>query len=112
MIHSTYLFPDRRGLMSEALISDPGSSLRRPTPGVEKAAFADTRANDFRPHGRISGMAGLRALPTVKPGQLWLVELPANSPDLSPLEHRALTQANVVIYDRSVVPTVADLLPL
>jgi hypothetical protein len=51
-------------------------------------------------------------LPTVQPGQLWLVELPATAPHFSPLEHQALTSANVVIYDRALAPTVARLLPL
>ncbi|HMD63971.1 MAG TPA: hypothetical protein VKF83_08375 [Stellaceae bacterium] len=53
----------------------------------------------------------MRALPTVQPGKLWLVEFPSTEPELSPLEYRALTTANVVIYDRILAPTVARLLP-
>jgi hypothetical protein len=55
---------------------------------------------------------GASELPVVRPGQLWLVELPATAPDFAPLEYRALSNANVVIYDRVLAPTVARLLPL
>jgi hypothetical protein len=48
----------------------------------------------------------------MRPGQLWLVEFPAAAPEFAPLEHRALRDANVVIYDRALAPTVARLLPL
>jgi hypothetical protein len=52
------------------------------------------------------------ALPAVRPGQLWCVELPPTDPVGWPLEYQALTTANVVIYDRSLEPTVAEYLPL
>lgn len=52
------------------------------------------------------------ALPTVRPGQLWLVEFPPTAPELAPLEYRALTASNVVIYDRALGATVARFLPL
>jgi hypothetical protein len=48
----------------------------------------------------------------MRPGQLWLVELPATAPEVAPLEYRALSNANVVIYDRALAPTVARFLPL
>jgi hypothetical protein len=48
----------------------------------------------------------------MRPGQLWLVELPEAAPEFAPLEHRALSNANVVIYDRALAPTIARLLPL
>jgi hypothetical protein len=48
----------------------------------------------------------------MRPGQLWLVELPATAPEFAPLEYRALGNANVVIYDRALAPTIARLLPL
>jgi hypothetical protein len=48
----------------------------------------------------------------MRPGQLWLVELPATAPEFAPLEYRALSNANVVIYDRALAPAVARLLPL
>ena len=51
-------------------------------------------------------------LPAVRPGQLWLVELPATAPEFAPLEYRALGDANVVIYDRALAPTIVRLLPL
>jgi hypothetical protein len=50
-------------------------------------------------------------LPDVAAGQLWLVELPPGV-EPSPLERRALTTANVLIYDRALVDTVAAILPL
>jgi hypothetical protein len=54
----------------------------------------------------------LPAPPSVPPGELWLVEFPPTELQLSPLGHRALTTANVVIYDRSLGAIVAGLLPL
>jgi hypothetical protein len=48
----------------------------------------------------------------MRPGQLWLVEFPVAAPEFAPLEHRALSSANVVIYDRALAPAVARLLPL
>jgi hypothetical protein len=51
-------------------------------------------------------------LPTVQPGQLWLIELPATDPNYTPLECRALTTANVVIYDRALASIVAEILPI
>ena len=51
------------------------------------------------------------ALPDVEAGQLWLVELPPGA-EPSPLERRALTTANVLIYDRALADTVAAILPL
>src|SRR6266851_5307684 len=88
--------------MSAVLISDLASSLWEPAPYVEKFPIVK---GSGQPTGK-------RALPTVQPGQLWFVELPAAELELSPLEYRALTTANVVIYDRSLAPTVARFLPL
>ena len=51
-------------------------------------------------------------LPAVRPGQLWYVELPPTGPAGCSLEYQALTTANVVIYDRTLEPTVASYLPL
>jgi hypothetical protein len=55
---------------------------------------------------------GPSQLPVMRPGQLWLVEFPATAPEVAPLEYRALSDANVVIYDRALAATVARLLPL
>jgi hypothetical protein len=52
-----------------------------------------------------------RTLPAVKPGQLWLVELPAAGAPFAPACH-VLDSANVVIYDRALAGAVADSLPL
>ena len=63
-------------------------------------------------HGHRSARAvGSMELPAVQPGQLWCVELPSE-PTFSQLEYRALTTANVVIYDRVLAPTVARFLPI
>ena len=50
------------------------------------------------------------ALPTVTPGQLWLIELPVDGAAPSPLRH-ALDGVNVVIYDRALAAAVAESLP-
>jgi len=52
------------------------------------------------------------ARPTDGCGQLWFIELPTEGANLSPLEYRALTNSNVVIYDRALGATVAAILPL
>jgi len=46
-------------------------------------------------------------LPSIKPGQLWVVEHSSTDVHPSPLAHRAITAANVVIYDRGLFPIVA-----
>jgi hypothetical protein len=51
-------------------------------------------------------------LTAVAPGQLWVVELSATEPSLSPFEYLVITTANVVIYDRPLAPMVAKVLPL
>jgi len=50
-------------------------------------------------------------LPAIRPGQLWLVELPATGAPFAPACH-VLDDANVVIYDRALADTVAEALPL
>ena len=52
------------------------------------------------------------ATPAVEPGQLWFIELPGTKADLSVIEYRALTTANLVIYDRPLAKTLATILPL
>jgi hypothetical protein len=90
--------------MSEALTVLPDFLSREPAP--------------FLPGGRTPLVqrppvaVDLPALPSVQPGKLWLVEFPLTEPVLSPLEYRALTTANVVIYDRSLEKAVARALPL
>jgi hypothetical protein len=61
---------------------------------------------------RSANMTALARLPTVQPGQLWLVQFPSTHPEFSPLEYQTLTTANVVIYDRALTPIVANSLPL
>ncbi len=98
--------------MSEALISEPGSLLSEPMPRVERSFVPEGPGEVLRPSGRAPRAVELLALPTVRPGQLWFVELPASEPRLAPLEGRILTSSNVVIYDRALVRTVASILPL
>lgn len=52
-----------------------------------------------------------RSLPAVESGQLWLVEI---CPDrgLSTAERHLLGSANVILYDRTLAPEVAAILPL
>jgi hypothetical protein len=52
------------------------------------------------------------SLPIVQPGQLWFVESRVVDREMAPLEYRALTAANVIVYDRTLSATVAKFLPL
>ena len=52
------------------------------------------------------------ALPTMAPGQLWLVETGAAGAPLRGFERDAFNAANVVIYDRALTAFVAAALPL
>ena len=90
--------------MSQAFAYEPGYSRREDCP-----AFPAHRADENWP---ATGTLGRPPLPTVQPGQLWLVEIAASNPELAPLEYRALTTANVVIYDRALSSTVSAFLPL
>lgn len=49
--------------------------------------------------------------PTVKPGQIWLIELPGAAA-LCAVDRQALTSAKVVLYDRALEALVAELLPI
>lgn len=90
--------------MSETMADELGSLKWRPTPLAPTAGP--------RNEGHAATTLGLSELPVMQPGQLWLIELPVMAPELAPLEYRALSNANVVIYDRALAPTVARLLPL
>jgi hypothetical protein len=52
-----------------------------------------------------------RRLPTINPGQIWLIEHDPAS-ELSALDRDALINANAVIYDRVLAPLVALVLPM
>ena len=86
--------------MSEALISEPGLSL------WERTRLFPRHVN------RAASATAPKTLPEVRPGQLWYVELPSTERAVSPLEYRALTTANVVVYDRVLEPAVTSSLPL
>ena len=98
--------------MSDALLSEPGSSLSEPMPRVERWVGVEGSVEPLRPGGRASRAVEPMALPTVRPGQLWFIELPATGAHLDPLEYQVLTSVNVVIYDRALARTVASVLPL
>ena len=83
--------------MSEALISEPGLSL------WERTRLFPRHVN------RAASATAPKTLPEVRPGQLWYVELPSTERAVSPLEYRALTTANVVVYDRVLEPAVTQL---
>ncbi|HVC52168.1 MAG TPA: hypothetical protein VND87_09115 [Stellaceae bacterium] len=53
----------------------------------------------------------IASLPAIGPGQIWLVELHPDRP-ASSVERRVLEAANVIIYDRTLAATVAEILPL
>jgi len=90
--------------MSETMADELGSLRWSPTPFPQTAGAHD--------EWHAATTLGPSELPIVRPGQLWLVELPATAPEVAPLEYRALSNANVVIYDRALAPTVARFLPL
>jgi hypothetical protein len=98
-----YIF-EEDPLMSETMADELGSLRWSPTPFPATAGARD--------EWHAATTLGFAELPLVRPGQLWLVELPATAPELAPLEYRAVSNANVVIYDRALAPTVAGLLPL
>jgi hypothetical protein len=90
--------------VSEAFTCEPGH-LRWKDPSAFPAHRADEEC-------LAAGTLEWPPLPIVQPGQLWLVEISAINPELAPLEYRALTTANVVIYDRTLASTVSEFLPL
>ena len=90
--------------MSETMADELGS-LRWSTIPLPPTAGA-------RDEWHAATTLGPLELPVMRPGQLWLVELPATAPEVAPLEYRALSNANVVIYDRALASTVARYLPL
>lgn len=85
--------------MSQTMTDELGSLRWNPAP-----LAATTCARDER---RLAKTVGCAELPVMRPGQLWLVEFPATTPELAPLEYRAVSDANVVIYDSALGPTVA-----
>jgi len=50
----------------------------------------------------------LSLVPTIRPGQIWLV---AATGDLDKAARAAVANANVVIYERSLAPLIAQMLP-
>jgi hypothetical protein len=88
--------------MAEALIAEPVSLW---TPASPQTVGARSAASS-------GSLVQGTALPVVEPGQLWVVELAGDEPGLAPLEYRALTTSNVVIYDRGLGSIVAQHLPL
>jgi hypothetical protein len=91
--------------MSETLTVDPGSSM------VSTLAH---RAGDDDAHERRCEPVSAKSttLPSIRPGQVWVVEPLTAGAHLSPLGHRAVSSADVVIYDRALYPIVAATLPL
>jgi hypothetical protein len=52
-----------------------------------------------------------RRLPTINPGEIWIIEHDPAS-ELSALDRTALINADAVIYDRTLAPLVALVLPM
>ena len=89
--------------MSEALLTRDA-----PAP-AQLQRFRSGKTCDRR---RLAPVIEAPALPNIEPGQLWLVELPPTTDVWSPLEYRALTAANIIMYDRTLAKMVGDFLPL
>jgi len=76
------------------------------------------RSRHFRLAGELSerrrehGTVECPILPDIQPGQVWVVENTLADLHLSALAHRAISTANVVIYDRALYAIVAANLPL
>ena len=112
--------------MSEAAITEAAWSQRDLVPSVERSLIARgsrevyssaaeqpiTRSLSIGKRRDRDWSSSSAELTAVAPGQLWVVELSATEPSLSPLEYRVITTANVVIYDRPLAPMVAKVLPL
>jgi sulfate transport system ATP-binding protein len=60
----------------------------------------------------IPGNMSAADIPAVAAGELWLLALPDAESELTSLEYRALTSANIIIYDRALADAVAGVLPL
>jgi hypothetical protein len=84
--------------MPSALVIDPGFSAAVTPNGLRH----DVASSAGKPSVEISDDAAL----------LWLFEVSPTEANLSPLLHRAITAANVVIYDRALASIVAAALPL
>src|SRR5882724_1282378 len=97
--------------MSETLIGyrAPASTLppasEHRIPGIFLVHEADTKHRE-------PITTETSVLPSIKPGQLWVVEHSSTDVHPSPLAHRAITAANVVLYDPGLFPIVAANLPL
>ena len=108
--------------MSETLISDavrsswdlPSHDEDFPTAKRSLGDLPPGRAVSHHPVSRLPGSCkgDPASPPTVLPGQLWLIEMSASDITRSVPEIAAITTANVVIYDRSLAPVVAQHLPL
>jgi hypothetical protein len=76
---------------------------------LDRSPTAEAPIERLRP---ASHAAQVTMLPAVEPGQFWWVELRSTDAQFAPLEYRALQNATVVVYDRSLADTVARALPL
>ncbi|HEV2100382.1 MAG TPA: ATP-binding cassette domain-containing protein [Stellaceae bacterium] len=87
-------------------------------PGMASSAQAGAGPIGRRPPWarRVIGVPPNNSLlddpPTVAAGELWLIAVPDAESKLTSLEYRALTTANVIVYDRTLTEAVAPLLPL
>jgi hypothetical protein len=90
--------------MAEVMADELGCLSFQPPPVVRTTGVGDA--------WRAVTTLRFTELPVMQPGQLWLVELPTSGPELAPFEYRALSTANVLVYDRALAPTVARHLPL
>lgn len=100
--------------MSQDMISDPAGSPPIMAPRIERSFRKPLRLFENVQSGRSQSpnTPDHTALPAIEPGQLWLIEVPTQDADPAPFERRALTTANVVIYDRALGATVAAIVPL
>jgi len=92
---------------------DQALLLRPETFAAEEVACAQRGSADRRPERvRPANLGSASDLPTVSPGECWLLALPATGAEPGVLERRVLTVANVIIYDRALANQLAAILPL
>jgi hypothetical protein len=96
-------------------------AIETATPPAERQTAASSAARDpsrgFHPQGRscVRGSAPRATrpvLPALGPGEIWMIEHPSAESHLSSFAYRAMTAANVFIYDRTLHAIVAANLPL
>jgi hypothetical protein len=98
--------------MSDVLLSNLGVLTGCATNLAWNSAFHGAQVEGVRGTRHTVRADPCPALPSLEPGQLWIVQFPSCNSDTLPGEYSVLTNANVLIYDRALAPVVSSFLPL